>query len=235
MMPAVDSYPEDTDRRQGISKVVEMGIAAVPGIGGPLQIAFQEAAGRRLTERRARWLNELAEKVHRLESQIGDFDHLLDQDTFVDAVTTASQIADRTSRAGKLELLRNAVVNSVLPDAPNNDTQQLFFDMLDRFTPTHVRLLKLLSNPPGWFARHHIDRPNVMMGGKSVIVEAGMPELASRKDLIDRYAAALSDAGLIAQSLSGMMSEAGLWAAATTPLAADFLAFVADPEGDAAA
>jgi hypothetical protein len=30
------------------------------------------------------------------------------------------------------------------------------------------------------------------------------------------------------------MSEAGLWAAATTPLAADFLAFIADPEGDAA-
>ena len=175
----MDSYPEDTDRRQGITKVVEMGIAAVPGVGGPLQIAFQEAAGRRLIERRTQWLNDLAEKVHRLESHIGDFDHLLDQDTFMDAVTTASQIADRTSRAGKL-------------------------------------------------------KPNVMMGGKSVIIEAGMPELASRKDLIDRYAAALSNAGLIAQSLSGLMSEAGLWAAATTPLAADFLAFVADPQGDAA-
>ncbi|GAA2564604.1 hypothetical protein GCM10010435_41270 [Winogradskya consettensis] len=230
----MDNYPEDTDRRQGITKVVEMGIAAVPGVGGPLQIAFQEAAGRRLTDRRTRWLNDLAEKVHRLEDQIGDFDHLLDQDTFMDAVTTASQIADRTSRAGKLELLRNAVVNSVLPDAPDDDTQQLFFDMLDRFTPTHVRLLKLLSDPPGWFTRFHITRPNVMMGGKAVIIEAGMPELASRKDLIDRYAAALGNAGLIAQSLSGVMSEAGLWAAATTPLAADFLAFVADPEGNGA-
>lgn len=231
----MDSYPEDTDRRQGLTKVVEMGIAAVPGVGGPLQIAFQEAAGRRLTERRTRWLNDLAEKVHRLEDQIGDLDHLLDQDTFMDALTTASQIADRTSRAGKLELLRNAVVNSVLPDAPDDDTQQLFFDMLDRFTPTHVRLLKLLSDPPGWFKRHNITKPDVMMGGKSVIIESGMPELTNRKDLIDRYASALSGAGLIAQSLSGMMSEAGLWAAATTPLAADFLAFVADPESDVTA
>lgn len=94
----MDSYPEDTDRRQGLTKVVEMGIAAVPGVGGPLQIAFQEAAGRRLTERRTRWLNDLAEKVRRLEDQIGDLDHLLDQDTFMDALTTASQIADRTSR-----------------------------------------------------------------------------------------------------------------------------------------
>ncbi|GIE36084.1 hypothetical protein Ait01nite_091290 [Actinoplanes italicus] len=230
----MNSYPEDTDRRQGITKVVEMGIAAVPGVGGPLQIAFQEAAGRRLADRRAQWLNDLAQKAHRLESRIGDFEHLLDQDTFMDAVTTASQIADRTSRAAKLELLRNAVVNSVLPDAPHDDTQQLFFDMLDRFTPTHVRLLTLLSDPPGWFARHDISRPNVTMGGKSVIIEAGMPELASRKDLIDRYAAALSSSGLIAQSLSGVMSAAGLWAAATTPLASEFLAFISDPETDEA-
>ncbi len=195
MILAVGSYPEDTDRRQGLAKVVEMGIAAVPGIGGPLQIAFQEAAGRRLTDRRTRWLNELADKVCRLQDQVGDFDHLLDQDTFMDAVTTASQIADWTSRTEKLELLRNAVVNSVLPDAPDDDTQQLFFDMLDRFTPTHVWLLTLLSDPPGWFTRHHLNKPNVMMGGKSAVIEAGMPELSSRKDLIDRYAAALSSAG----------------------------------------
>ncbi len=98
-----------------------------------------------------------------------------------------------------------------------------------------MRLLTLLSDPPGWFTRHHLNKPNVMMGGKSVVIEAGMPELSSRKDLIDRYAAALSSAGLIAQSLNGMMTEAGLWASATTPLAIDFLAFVADPESDAIA
>jgi hypothetical protein len=195
-----------------------MGIAAVPGVGGPLQIAFQEAAGRRLTERRTRWLNDLAEKVHRLEDQIGDLEHLLDQDTFMDAVTTASQIADRTSRVGKLELLRNAVVNSVLPDAPDDDTQQLFFDMLDRFTPTHVRLLKLLSDPPGWFARHNITKPNVMMGSKSVIIESGMPELANRKDLIDRYTAALSGAGLIAQSLTVARGGSASAAPRSTPI-----------------
>lgn len=226
----MEGYPEDTDRRQGVSKVIEIGIAAVPGVGGPLQIAFQEAAGRRLTERRTQWLNELAHKVHRLEGRIGDFDHLLDQDTFMDAVTTASQIADRTSRSGKLTLLRNAVVNSVLPDAPDDDTQQLFFDMIDRFTPTHVRLLLLLSDPPGWFIRHNISRPNMTTGSKSVIIEAGMPEFAGRKDLMDRYAGALTGAGLVSQSLSGMMTERGLWAASTTPIGAEFLAFVADPE-----
>ena len=64
------------------------------------------------------------------------------------------------------------------------------------------------------------------------IASASLP---AERNLIDRYAAALSNAGPIAQSLSGMMSVAGLWAAATTPLAVDFLTFVADSESDAAA
>ena len=149
----MEEYPEDSDRRQGLAKVAEMGISFVPVAGSALQVAFNEAAGRRLADRRTRWFNALAEKVHHVEDRLGDFEQLTSRDTFMDAVTTASQIADRTSRLEKLELLRNAVVNSVLPDAPDDDTQQLFFGMIDRFTPTHVRLLKLLSDPPGWFER----------------------------------------------------------------------------------
>lgn len=230
----MEDYPEDSDRRQGLAKVAEMGISFVPVAGSALQVAFNEAAGRRLADRRTRWFNALAEKVHRLDDRLGDFEQLTSRDTFMDAVTTASQIADRTSRAEKLELLRNAVVNSVLPDAPDDDTQQLFFGMIDRFTPTHVRLLKLLSDPSGWFDRHGISKPNITMGSKAAIIEIGMSELGGRRDLITRYAGALADAGLVNQSLSGVMTAGGLWAVATTPLATEFLDFVADPESNEA-
>lgn len=50
---------------------------------------------------------------------------MISTDAFMDALTTATQIADRTSRTEKLKLLRNTVVNSVMPDAPDVDTQQL--------------------------------------------------------------------------------------------------------------
>ena len=206
-----------------------MAISFVPVAGSALQVAFNELAGRRLEDRRTRWFNDLAAKVNKLEEQVGDFEQLTSKDAFMDALTTAAQIADRTSRAEKLEALRNAVINSAMPDAPDVDTQQLLFDMIDRFTPTHVRMLKLLSDPPDWFGRYGIARPNIS-GAKTAIIEAGMPELADRRDLIDRYAGALTGAGLINQSLTGMMTENGLWAAATTPLGAEFLAFVTDPE-----
>ncbi|MEH1014663.1 hypothetical protein V6U90_16320 [Micromonospora sp. CPCC 206060] len=229
----MDPYPEDSDRRQGLAKSAEMAISFVPVAGSALQVAFNELAGRRLADRRARWLNDLAAKVHQLEDQVGDFAKLTSEDAFMDALTTAAQIADRTSRAEKLEVLRNAVVNSAMPDAPDVDTQQLLFDMIDRFTPTHMRMLQLLSDPPGWFDRYGIPRPNIYMGPKIGIIEAGMPELAGRRDLIDRYAGALTTTGLINQSLTGMMTENGLWAPATTPLGVEFLAFIADPESKA--
>jgi hypothetical protein len=207
-----------------------MAISFVPVAGSALQVAFNELAGRRLADRRTRWFNDLAGKMHKLEEQVGNFEQLTSNDAFMDALTAASQIADRTSRVEKLEALRNAVVNSAMPDAPDADTQQLLFDMIDRFTPTHVRMLKLLSDPPGWFSRYGISRPNISAGPKTAIIEAGMPELAGRRDLIDRYAGALTGTGLINQALTGMMTESGLWAIATTPLGIEFLAFVADPE-----
>lgn len=229
-MPSVEPYPEDSDRKQGLAKSAEMAISFVPVAGSALQVAFNELAGRRLADRRTRWLNDLAAKMHELEEQVGDFARLTGEDAFMDALTTAAQIADRTSRAEKLEVLRNAVVNSVMPDAPDVDTQQLFFDMIDRFTPTHMRMLQLLSDPPGWFDRQGIARPNIYMGPKIGIIEAGMPELSGRRDLIDRYAGALTTAGLINQSLAAVMTENGLWVPATTPLGTEFLAFIADPE-----
>ncbi|MFF5077707.1 hypothetical protein ACFY36_11685 [Actinoplanes sp. NPDC000266] len=221
-------YPEETDRRSGLTKIAEMGISAIPGVGGPLQIAFAEAAGRRLAERRTQWLHSVTEEINGLSDRLGSVEQLVYNDTFMDALTTASQIADRTSQAEKIALLRNAVVNSTLPGAPDDDTQQLFFTMIDRFTPTHMRLLILLSDPAGWFSRHNLARPNVAEGHKSVIVEAGIPTLAARPDLIDRYAAALIDTGLV--NSGGMMGAAGLWTPATTPLAAEFLDFIVTPQ-----
>ena len=211
-----------------------MGISFVPVVGSALQVAFNEAAGRRLADRRTRWLNDLAEKVHMLDDQIGDFAHLTSEDAFMDALTTAAQIADRTSRAEKLEVLRNAVVNSVMPDAPDLDAQQLFFDILDRFTATHMRMLKLFSDPPAWFERQGMAQPDAVGGVDTV--EAGMPELAGRGDLINRYADALSIAGLIDQTVSGgqYLSTNALAARLRPPrltsLGKEFLAFVADPE-----
>lgn len=230
----MEPYPEDSDRKQVLSKTAEMILSAVPVVGSPLQVAFNELAGRRLADRRTAWLNDLAETVNSLEDQIGDFAKLTSEDAFMDALTTASQIADRTSRAEKLDVLRNAVVNSVMPHARDIDAQQLFFDMIERFTVTHVRMLRLFSDPPAWFECYGLARASGT--GRVETVKTAMPELAGREDLINRYTDALSIAGLIDQPVSGGQYLSSNELAARlrpprlTPLGMEFLAFVSDPE-----
>ena len=204
-------------------------IASLPVVGGALQVAFSDAMGRALLARREEWLAELAEAVNDLYDKIGNFEEAVENPTFVDAVVTATQIADRTSLTLKREVLRNAALNSALPTAPDADTQQLFFDMIERFTPTHVQLLTHLDDPGGWFDRAGIARPSFYSAPRVAVIEVGMPEFAGRKDLIDRYANGLTINGLINHALGVMITASGLWQPATTQLGRQFLAFIKDP------
>jgi hypothetical protein len=109
-MPSVETTPPAySDRREGLQKAAEMVIASLPVVGGALQIAFQDAMGRSLVARREQWLSDLAESI-KLRDQVGDFRKATENPTFVDAGITATQIADRTSRREKREILRNAVL-----------------------------------------------------------------------------------------------------------------------------
>jgi hypothetical protein len=221
--------PSHSDRREGLQKAAEMVIASLPVVGGALQIAFSDAMGRQLLARREEWLTELAEAVNDLRERIGHFEDAAENPEFVDAVITATQIADRTSRRLKREALRNAVLNSALPNAPDADTQQLFFDLIDRFTPTHMQLLAHLDDPGGWFDRREIARPSFYSAARTAVIEVAMPEFAGRKHLIDRYANGLTANGLINAALGALMTENGLWQPATTQLGREFLAFIKDP------
>jgi hypothetical protein len=230
MMFDVDTTPPShSDRREGLQKAAEMVIASLPVVGGALQVAFSDAMGRQLLARREEWLTQLAEAVNDLRDRIGDFEAAAENPDFVDAVITATQVADRTSRRLKREALRNAVLNSVLPSAPDADTQQLFFDLIDRFTPTHMQLLTHLDDPGGWFDRRGMVRPLFYSAPRTAVIEVAMPEFADRPDLIDRYANGLATNGLINSSLTGMMTGEGLWHPATTQLGREFLAFIQDP------
>ncbi|WP_281899911.1 hypothetical protein [Phytohabitans aurantiacus] len=224
--------PNDSDRSHAIKRIVEMGIAAIPVVGGPLQISFQEAAGRKLAERREKWFAGLVPRLAELEERFGDFAHLADEDAFFDAVMRATRIADQTSRQEKLEALRNAVINSVAPGAPDADRQQLHFDLIDQLTPTHFRMLHLLNDPSGWFDdRPELTRPQFgMSSSRPTLIEHAMPDLAVQgREVMERYYGLLGSGGLVNASLGGMMTAQGAWQAITTNFGREFLAFIQNP------
>jgi hypothetical protein len=211
-----------------------MMVNMVPVVGGTIAVALTVALNHTLNKRREQWFTELAEAVEELQGRFDGFDPeaLADNEAFVDAVVTATRIVDRSSQREKIAVLRNAVLNSALPAAPDADIQQLYFTLIDDLTPTHMRLLTLLNNPPGWFdARPQLQRPQFgMSSSRTALINAAMPELGEQgPPMIERFYAALTGGGLVNGGLSGVMTAQGAWQPVTTDFAARFLAFVHDP------
>src|SRR5215217_6373795 len=113
--------PSHSKGRQVAQTGTEMVVNMVPIFGGTIAVALTVALNHRLNERRERWFTDLAEAVEELQERLDGFDPdaLADNDAFLDAVVTAIRIVDRTSQAEKLEMLRNAVLNSATPTAPD--------------------------------------------------------------------------------------------------------------------
>jgi hypothetical protein len=119
----------------------------------------------------------------------------------------------------------------VAPDAPDADTQAIFFSLVDRFTPSHLRLLTLWDDPPAWFSSHDLEPPPqaVMAGSRTQTVEAGLPEMQGRKDFYLLIASELGGAGVLTVNLLGMVSGTSLMDRLTTDFGRQFVRFISSP------
>jgi len=142
--------PRKSTGREIVERAAEAGLSAVPIVGGALAVAFVAAVSHSLDKRREEWLTGLAEHVEQLRQRRGDLnlETLADNDLFVDAVVTATRVIEHTYQEDKISALRNAVLNSVAPDAPDADTQAIILNLVDRYTVSHLRLLTLWNDPP---------------------------------------------------------------------------------------
>ncbi|MEU4332549.1 hypothetical protein [Nonomuraea dietziae] len=226
--------PAHSRGREITQTVIEMAVNLVPMAGSTIAVALMAGLNHKLNQRREQWLAELAEGVEELRQRFDAFDPdaLVTNDVFVDAVMTATQTAFRTSSQEKIAILRNAVLNSAMPGAPEPDIQQLYLELIDRLTPTHLRLLILLNDPPGWFDQYpELTRPQfVLSSNRTQLIAAALPELGAKGQMIiERFYAALTEGGLVNGALQGMMSADGAWQVATTDHGKAFLAFVRNP------
>ena len=131
------TLPGKSTGREIVERAVEAGLGSIPLVGAALAVTFVTALGWRMEQRRERWFTELAEAVEELGERVDDFDleTLADNDLFVDAVVTATRTIEHTHQEEKISALRNAVLNSVAPDAPDADTQAIFLNFVDASPP----------------------------------------------------------------------------------------------------
>lgn len=223
------------DKKQTGDVACEVGkaiISAIPAVGGPLQVLFENIFRDPLEKRRQAWLEQLAGVVTELQEKIEGFtpEKLAENESFITVALQASQIAVRNHQEEKLSALRNAVLNSALPNPPEEDQQIIFLRLIDQLTPWHLRVLALLNNPEKWMQLQNIANPGWGMGGVSTVIEHCLPALRGKREIYDQIVRELQTEGLISQGqfLHITMTGNGMLQSRTSDLGQQFLRFITE-------
>ena len=212
--------------------LVRAAVSAVPYVGGPAAELFAAIVQPPMHRRMQAWMEEVADCLRQLGSDRGvDLDELKDNDEFVDILLHATQTAMRTSLEEKRAALRNAVVNTLLPNPPEAALRHMFVTWVDEFTEWHLRILKLFQDPQAWAKQR--DRrfaPAYGCDGLTKLIESAYPELRGKFVFCNRVWLDMSSRGLLEPEAFRLSDEEGDVGdkKCTTDLGDAFLSFIED-------
>ena len=229
-MMKTHEVPEATlkDRLHTLAKA---GIASIPVAGAAASELFTVILAPPLEKRRVEWMNDVAEHLKELEER-GELnlEDLQDNETFITTVMQASQAAIRNHQSEKREALQNAVLNSALPQAPEESIQQYFITLIDTFTIEHIRLLDLFKDPPAWFQKNNVALPQFLSAGLEDVIISAWPELKNQYEFLNAVLEELQGKGFfVGGGLRITITRHGLFEKRTTKLGDSFLAFITAP------
>lgn len=210
--------------------IVRAGLSVVPAGGAVAELLalLQPAFGRR----RDAWLQQLADAVQELKArpEAPTFDELSKNELFVTVVFNATQAAQRTHQKEKIEALRAAVMNSVLPTAPGEQEQLMFIRLIDELTPLHLQILSFMRDPAGWFEKQKIPKPDVNTSNRPLILVSAFPDLGGSAEVFSLAMSELVTLGLTGYGLMTVETPLEqLLEKLTTSLGDRFLDFITAP------
>ncbi len=115
----------------------------VPGSSGPIAILVDFIKDP-YARRHQQWMENISIGLGKLERR-NILDDLKTNDEFHSVLIQATLAALRTHQEEKITALRNAVVNTAAGIDISSDLKQLFVRYVDELTPSHITLLRFLS------------------------------------------------------------------------------------------
>jgi len=121
-------------------------ISSVPAVGGTALELFKLLLAPPIQRRRDAWLNELGDRLSKLEQEgLIKLEDLSANEEFISTVIQASTIAIRNHEKEKMEALRNAVFNVALHGSPEEWKREWFLTLIDVFSVLHLQVLMMLA------------------------------------------------------------------------------------------
>jgi hypothetical protein len=232
-MSTEEKYAVPKESRADIAHtIVKAAISGAPVVGGPAAELFALVIAPPLQKRQAEWMNEIAEGLKEVEQRTEGFtiESLKDHPQFISAVLNASQAAMRNHQAEKLEALRNAVLNVAIGSGLDEDTETIFLVLIDRYTPWHLRILRLLQNPLELGAAKGMRPENYYAGSRSQLLEEYYPELKGQRQFYDIIVADLVTQGMLSiRDVQGNITGHGMFQKVTSQWGDRFVAFITFP------
>lgn len=132
--------------------LVRSALGAIPVAGSAAIELFNAIVTPPIERRRREWMASVGDALNELQSKAGTIDitRLSQDEEFISLLVSATQLAIRSHRQEKLDALKNAVLNSACGRRPSDDLQSAFLALVDRFTPLHLKLLKIFDEGFVW-------------------------------------------------------------------------------------
>lgn len=211
----------------------KVALNAAPYVGGSVAELLDLILRPSLERRQREWLEGLVTELNELRGSRGiSLESLAENDSFIDVVIHASRAALASAHSGKVDALRNAVLNTACGVSIEDTNRHIYIRMVDEFAPAHLRLLRVFHEPERALGQRADHYRQLSLGGSLMqVVSDVMPDLAGDQSLLTQLTRDLESRGLISGgNLMTVMTAAGLLTSRTTARGKDFLAFVMPPE-----
>lgn len=214
-----------------IHAIARAGLGAIPVAGAAATELLNAIVAPSLEIRRNKWMEEIGQALRVLEEKMGIvLESLQQNEEFIDVVLEATRIAIKTSNQEKREALKNAILNSALPNPPEESLQKMFLSFIDTLTIWQLKLLELFNDPPAYIEKHKVNFSGYDMEAISHLVENAFPELRGRRDLYELIWKDLYSRALVTtEGLHTMITDSGIIAKRTTEIGKLFLEYIKNP------
>ena len=117
-------------------------IGALPILSGTMLEIFNALIVPPVERRKAKWMVKVSEAIAELQDKFDlKVDSLVENEHFISILLHASSIAIKNHQDEKVNSLKIILINSATAKSISEDLQFVFLNLINDFTPTHLKIL----------------------------------------------------------------------------------------------
>lgn len=197
-------------------------ISAIPFVGTFATEVYDTVKENCLAKRQEEWKQILEERLIAVECSI---EEIKSHELFATSLIKATELAIKTSLIEKKKHLANAVANSLEANL-DEDKLLLFFDLLDKYTISHIKIILFFNNPSKF---EEVKNDSHIMGSPTILLFKVFPELEN--DFFPKLYKDLYLDGIVnTENINTSMTSSGMSAKRTSNFGDEFLKFILEKE-----